>query len=391
MHRKHFFDRPKSKTSIYDDLSSASLPSLMMKDGIDHGKDQSCEDRPTSSQTAANMMERLPQEIILGILSRLLIASLVQSNFTLTDFSNHSQGNVNSKRPPNSSVPMCLVDSCNGLLCMRDSRGIYICNPFTRLFIELSEFIKSPAQLGHLEFGFHPTTKEYKVVQTVYRKSLGNRDGSNVDASTIIQSEFHILTIGSPGWRNLGKITYRFIWQTSKVMVKGRLHWLSRPNKYSQASLLISFDLATEQFQEMPKPDCCGLGRCFHHLMVLRGCLSAGAYHDKQLEVWIMKEYGMKESWVKEFNIGTYLPQTLQQENFRCLKYSRVGFPNSFVRVVCNLKSDEILLDYKSRAFVLYDPQQGTFKELTLPEIPDHFKIVAHVGSLNWLDTPINI
>ncbi|WRX07720.1 hypothetical protein QQP08_000207 [Theobroma cacao] len=33
MHRKHFFDRPKSKTSIYDDLSSASLPSLMMKDG----------------------------------------------------------------------------------------------------------------------------------------------------------------------------------------------------------------------------------------------------------------------------------------------------------------------------------------------------------------------
>lgn len=79
MHRKHFFDRPKSKTSIYDDLSSASLPSLMMKDGIDHGKDQSCQDRPTSSQTAANMMERLPQEIILGILSRLLIASLVQS------------------------------------------------------------------------------------------------------------------------------------------------------------------------------------------------------------------------------------------------------------------------------------------------------------------------
>lgn len=75
------------------------------------------------------------------------------------------------------------------------------------------------------------------------------------------------------------------------------------------ASLLISFDLATEQFQEVPKRDCCGLDRCLHNLMVLRGCLSASASHDnKQLEVWVMKEYGVKESWIKEFTIGTCFP-----------------------------------------------------------------------------------
>ncbi|XWS47345.1 hypothetical protein CRYUN_Cryun14cG0144500 [Craigia yunnanensis] len=71
--------------------------------------------------------------------------------------------------------------------------------------------------------------------------------------------------------------------------------------------------------------------RCSQHLMALGGYLSADAYHNnKQLEVWVMKEYDMKESWVKEFNTGTYLPQTVQQEGFRCLN-SRVGFPNSFV------------------------------------------------------------
>ncbi|KAE8654892.1 hypothetical protein F3Y22_tig00117034pilonHSYRG00100 [Hibiscus syriacus] len=39
---------------------------------------------------------------------------------------------------------------------------------------------------------------------------------------------------------------------------------------------------------------------CFHHLMVLRGCLSASAYHNnEELEIWDMKEYGIKESWIK--------------------------------------------------------------------------------------------
>ncbi|XWS31047.1 hypothetical protein CRYUN_Cryun23aG0043400 [Craigia yunnanensis] len=316
-------------------------------------------------------------------------------SFTLqlyfTDLRNYSEGKLISKKlAANSSMLMSLVDSCNGLLCMRDSRDIFICNPFTRLSIELPKLINYPAKVGHLEFGFHPITKEYKVIHTVYGKQLGKRDSPYVNASTLVQSEVHILTVGSSVWRNLGMISYRFIWQASKVMVNGRLHWLSRSNKYTWARLLISFDLATEQFQEVPKPNCCDLDRCFQHLMVLRGCLSAGAYHNnKQLEVWVMKEYGMKESWVKELTIGTYLPQTPQQEGPRRLN-SRFSFPNSFVRVLCTLKSGEILLEYKSRALILYDPHQGTFKELTFPEMPDWFKIVVYVGSPNWLDTPIN-
>ncbi|XP_022760067.1 F-box protein At3g07870-like [Durio zibethinus] len=215
------------------------------------------------------------------------------------------------------------------------------------------------------------------------------RGDSNVPTSTSIQSEVQILTVGSPAWRNLGVIPYRFIWPTWKVMVNGRLHWLSTPNKFSTASLLISFDLETEQFQEVSKPDCCGLDRCFQHLMVLRGCLLAGSYQDnEQLENWFMKEYGMEESWVKEFNVRyNYLPQTLNQEEIRSFNNSKLHFPKSFVLVLCILKSGEILLEYKSRALVLYDPRHGTFKDFTFPEMPNWFKIITHVGSLNWLDS----
>ncbi|XVE72503.1 hypothetical protein DITRI_Ditri11bG0044500 [Diplodiscus trichospermus] len=175
-----------------------------------------------------------------------------------------------SKKPAAKfSMHMSLVDSCNGMLCMRDSRSIYICNPFTRVSLELPKLINYPAQLGHLEFGFHQPQK-----------------------------------ITSSVWRYLGMITNLFLWQVSKVMVNGRLHWLSRPNKYRWAGL-ISFDLATEQFQEIPKPNCCRLDWCFQHLMVLRACVSAYDHNNKELEFWVMKEYGKKESWVKKFTIGT--------------------------------------------------------------------------------------
>ncbi|XVF31860.1 hypothetical protein REPUB_Repub17cG0030700 [Reevesia pubescens] len=367
-------------------LSRLSITSLMQSKLVCRAWRSLIQDPLLASQHFSNMADNDPSFIL---------QSYWPASYQLyfTDFSDHSEGKVVSKKPDNYSMLMCLVDSCNGLLCMRVSRGIYICNPFSRLSIELSKLINYPRRSGHLEFGFHPITKEYKVIQTIYQRRLGKKEGSYVNGSTLVQSEVRILTIGSSVWRNLGMVSYRFIWQTTKVMVNGRLHWLCKPNKYTWANILVSFDLATEQFQEVPKPNCCGLDRCLQHLMVLRGCLSAGAYHkDKQLEVWVMKDYGMKESWVKQFNIGTYLPRTLQQEGFRLrrLLNSTFRFPNSFVQVLCIFKSGDILLEYKSKALVLYDPQHGTFKEVTFQEMPDWFKIVVHVGSLNWLDTPIN-
>ncbi|XP_039010374.1 F-box protein At3g07870-like [Hibiscus syriacus] len=383
-----------------------------------------------------NIMKKLPPEIILHILSRLPVTSLLQSMsvcrawrilirdpllvttnlshmsdsgpsfifqsnrpnssyqlffFDFSDF--HSEGNVMFKKlPADSSMAMYLVDSCNGLLCMRDSQGMYIYNPFTRLHLELPKLMHYPAQVGHIAFGFHQTTKQYKVVQVVVRRQLVIRgDRVDVAASNLIQSQVHVLTIGDLSWRNMGTLPYDLTRPTPRALLNGRLHWLSKPDKSTTASLLTSFDLETEQFQQVPKPDCCGSDRCFHHLMVLRGCLSAGAYHDnEELEIWVMKEYGVKESWIKEFTLGTnYLPPTLQQTDLLHFNNARARFPNSSVRVLCVLRNDEILLEYLSRLVVVFDPSNGTFKELTFHEMPHWYTIVAHIGSLNWIHTPV--
>ncbi|OMO52964.1 hypothetical protein CCACVL1_28961 [Corchorus capsularis] len=155
---------------------------------------------------ASNMMEQLPHKVILHILSRLPLISLLQSklicrawqssiqdpllitkhflhtaeadndpSFILQsncpipdqlyfiDFSSHTKGNqVLSKKLPNFAMFMCLADSCNGLLCMYNtSQSIYICNPFTRLYIELPKLTKY-AKPGQLWLGFDPISKVYK-------------------------------------------------------------------------------------------------------------------------------------------------------------------------------------------------------------------------------------
>ncbi|XP_017628711.2 F-box protein At3g07870-like [Gossypium arboreum] len=388
----------------------------------------------TSEQQTSNIMEKLPQEIILGILSRLPSTSLLQSMLVcrawrrlirdpllvathfshmadkdgpsfifqsnrpsssyqlfFIDFSDfHSQGKVMFKKLPH-LMSIYLLDSCNGLLCMRDARWIYICNPFTRVYLQLPKLVNYPAQVGHIAFGFHQTTKQYKVIQVVYLRQqvlLGGR--INVATSTLVQSQVHVLTIGDPSWRHIGTLPYDLARPIPKALVNGRLHWLSKPNNDNTASIFISFDLETEQFQEMAKPDCCGSNRCFHHLMVLRGFLSAGAYHDNdELEVWVMKEYGIKESWIKEFTIGNHLPPTLQQNDLLHFNMAKARFPNSSVRVLCILRNDEILLEYLNRVVVVFDPRHGTFKELTFDAMPHWYKLVVHVGSLNWIHIPV--
>ncbi|KAF3673816.1 hypothetical protein FXO38_05507 [Capsicum annuum] len=87
-----------------------------------------------------------------------------------------------------------------------------------------------------------------------------------------------------------------------------------------------------------------------------------------------MREYNMKESWVKEFIIGAY---TLN-----------VNSVTQHVKVVCQLKNEELLLDYDCGYLVSYDPQNGVFRTISFHGIPDYFKTSAHAGCLNWIDIP---
>ncbi|KAJ6956153.1 hypothetical protein NC652_007300 [Populus alba x Populus x berolinensis] len=101
-----------------------------------------------------------------------------------------------------------------------------------------------------------------------------------------------------------------------------------------------------------------------------------------------MKEYNVKGSWVKEYSIGAYMPKGLKQNLVRPLKIWKNASNGRAVRALCVLKNGEILLEYKNRALVSYDPKKGKFKDVDLQGTPKWFQTVVHVGSLNWIDTP---
>ncbi|KAK4845336.1 hypothetical protein QYF36_003739 [Acer negundo] len=158
--------------------------------------------------------------------------------------------------------------------------------------------------------------------------------------------------------------------------------------------LIISFDFEDEQFREVPKPDYYGWPNNMH-LGDFGGCLAAVNYYSG-FEIWIMKEYDVKESWIKEFKFGKHVPRSLKEASW---SYSAESFwlnskfyQNIYKsRVVGLLKNSKVLQEYRCRDLVTYDPKDGTFKDLTFPGMPYWFEVIVHEGSLNWIDTLINV
>ena len=103
-----------------------------------------------------------------------------------------------------------------------------------------------------------------------------------------------------------------------------------------------------------------------------------------------MKEYDVKESWIKEFNIAIHVPRGLEHADWNSaepFRDSKFYHKSSFVHVLGLLKNRKVLLEYKCRALVTYDQKDGTFKDLTFLGMPYWFEAVVHEGSLHWIDT----
>ncbi|GMN27844.1 hypothetical protein TIFTF001_001824 [Ficus carica] len=281
-----------------------------------------------------------------------------------------------------------VVLSCSGLLLLSDSlcNIAYVFNPFTKDCRQLPSIqTQYPNQKVVLGFGFEPMTKEYKVVKIIYyyHKYEGHRA---LFLTIFPQSKVQVLTLGSSSWRSLGKAPQYVDQSPSRVLVNGRLHWLICPLRYRPGRNIVSFDLADEQFKEVPKPDVVKFSSC-DYLVELKRCLSAVFYAKYgELEIWVMKDYGVKESWVKEFHIGRYVPKALEEElENRVYEISGIAKRgrHNYNRVLCVLRNGEILIEKRSRALIIYDPKTGKFKDLMFHGMPSWFETVVHLGSLD--------
>ncbi|KAI8010814.1 F-box/kelch-repeat protein [Camellia lanceoleosa] len=201
-----------------------------------------------------------------------------------------------------------IVNSCNGLLCLcYDDSEIFVCNPILGDYIVLPwttydgiEYHRTVNALG-----FSPKTNQYKVIRFFLQRVLESFDPFTELETYRDEAKAKIYTIGEGLWRNIGSVPYYLTNHSFNSFVNGALHWLNFAR--DSPDFICCFDFGSEQFRVVPEPPEFGLHKEFHdHIRVgvLQDCLSICDFSSPlRIDIWLMKDYGIKESWSKELVI----------------------------------------------------------------------------------------
>ncbi|KAK9267325.1 hypothetical protein L1049_009749 [Liquidambar formosana] len=259
--------------------------------------------------------------------------------------------------------------SSNGLVCISDhirNEDIFLWNPSTRQQIKLPyPRFKIPtietSCFTALGFGYLPAEDDYKVVRVVY---LYDKPFVNIDS---YQCEAQVFSLSTNSWRKVRDVPFHISSRSSVSLENGTLVWkASRGFGLRMTVLVISFDLVTGEFEEIPQPDLDD--DSYFELGVLGGYLCIfDQLRNERAEVWSMQEFGVKASWKKLFVIG---PPPINDGYFGTLKPLWV------------MKSREILIEKGGREMVLYDPENGEFRDVRIRGCPRNFAASTCVGSL---------
>jgi F-box interacting protein len=197
-----------------------------------------------------------------------------------------------------------IVGSCNGILCLAkrsfsddDSSVVVLWNPSLRKLKELPQPRYPNLSISGVSYGFGYdfVTDNYKVVAVLSYKVGNNILLAKVKAVVMIN------TLGTNFWKDMKDFPFDSMYLSNPgKFVCGTVNWLASKCRFNSPCFIVSLDLGIESYQKISLPDYGELDSFLLHLCVLRDCLCFISGHD----VWIMKEYGNKESWTKLFNLS---------------------------------------------------------------------------------------
>ncbi|PHT39069.1 hypothetical protein CQW23_22642 [Capsicum baccatum] len=275
-----------------------------------------------------------------------LMLSFVQPEYNLKDCSLGSllYGNVTEAfdldypmKHPHKSV--WIVGSVNGLICLAiEENDLFIWNPSIRKFKKLPDS-RPMLRCGYYfmyGFGYDKVYDDYKVVGIFC--IFGS--GGSYDV------EVKMYSLKSDSWRNVYDYQGGVLLNDSGKFVKGKLHWstTARCAQYTGWEI-ISIDLTDEKWGKVEQP-CFEEGNLDFALGVLENNLSVLCNYRTWADVWVMKEYGVKDSWGKMY--------TIRRPN---------DDPGNFLfsPPLCVSNKGEILLVFGS-IFMIYNPNDDSIK-----------------------------
>uniref|UniRef100_M1C0X1 F-box family protein n=1 Tax=Solanum tuberosum TaxID=4113 RepID=M1C0X1_SOLTU len=306
-------------------------------------------EEPLKPQT--DMKIYVPEEIIVEILIRLPVQSLlrfkcvskswkilVTSDYLKTKHCNHAKNNkkflvarkvdsisyycssLSSAQPlqklsrcPSTYVILCC---CDGLVLLFGD-GYLLWNPSTNESIqlpnlELRQGTHREALHSTYGLGYDSVSNDYKILK------IDNNEGDGDD----LRSRNKILALKSGSWRKIDKhprifgssvlhrqFSTHMRREDSLAFICGSFHWIGKDNlnKY----FMVLFNISNEVYGEMSLPD--GICNISNMVYITRGvsviegmlyaystCINA---EGSTFKLWVMKEYGVKESWTGLFTI----------------------------------------------------------------------------------------
>ncbi|XP_026384130.1 F-box protein CPR1-like [Papaver somniferum] len=212
---------------------------------------------------------------------------------------------------------------------------------------------------------WNPTTREYKIlpkskIYQVCMVTLGYDYKSNtykVLASS--GSLFEVYSLGLKSWKSIENVPYEVYAcnRPSGVLVNGNLHWLATKKGYSD--VLVSLDISNEIFIEIEPPkETYGL---FYNLGTLEGCLCLLLFDDDDdhLNIWVMQNYVVQESWTKRFIV----------------KHKQIVDDGNLRFMIWPFESGEVLIGsvtIGTAGLVVYDPDYESVKEPNISSLFSH-------------------
>jgi F-box interacting protein len=247
--------------------------------------------------------------------------------------------------------PPLRLSSCDGILCFTmDHSSAVLWNPSIRKF-KLLPPLKNPLKVAirsSYSLGYDHFIDNYKVVAISFFMDKCN--------------EVNVHTLGTDSWRRIQDFPYPHLVCARGVFVSRTVNWLVHSYRSSRA--IVSLDLEKESYQKLSHPN---LEKGLWTLGVVRDCLCIFAQNNKMfLDVWIMKEYGNKESWTKLY----WVPLMSRLYN----------------KTLYIFEDEQLLIDFYDSdhmlKLIVYDSKNGTSKILEILDINYWIKPEVYIESL---------
>ncbi|XP_049374836.1 F-box/kelch-repeat protein At3g23880-like [Solanum verrucosum] len=251
----------------------------------------------------------MPTEIIIEILSRVPVKSLLKfrcvskswlalissPEFIKSHLSLSANNNIHLRNIEESNLDYLMKNlyisflfegSVNGLICLVNrAKNIYLWNPTIRKYKKLPDHKIEPRPLSRFIYGFG-----YDKIHDDYKVVLYNFD------------EVAMYSLKNDSWRRIDYPRNEGRLMNTGKFLNGKLYWATTNDLDLRVWSITSFDLTDEKWRKVERP-------CGNDILVL-GVLESNlsimirSNATTNIEVWVMKEYENKVSWMKMFTIN---------------------------------------------------------------------------------------